>query len=102
MAAKIYGKTERLLYEVITRLSELPENQKVYITGPHLKWTKQFVDRLKSLGLVDVEMIPIESIKKGGLRGITGILLIDEFDDIPYEYQDMLIAEKRLLERRSD
>lgn len=95
------GKTTRLIEEAIDILADLPESQRVVVTGAHSRWLHQLEHDFRASGLVGVVFLSPEQIVNGALRGMKGKLLVDDPWDLPAKLSDTLYLEKRILERGS-
>lgn len=95
------AKTTSLIEEAIEKLAEMPETHRVFITGAHPQWLHQLEHDFKASGLIGVVFLSPEQIINGALRGMKGILLVDDPCDLPAKAHDLLWLEKVILERRS-
>lgn len=92
------GKTTRLMERAVRELGDLPEGQRVYITGPHRRWLRELERAFKKAGLVDVVFFTPEQIFDGRMRGCRGKLLIDDMEDFHWKDLDRIMAEKFVIE----
>ena len=92
------GKTTRMFEMVVAKLGELPEDTMVFISGAHTKWLFELEKEFKAAGLTSVAFFTPEQIMSGKMRGMKGILVIDDFFDLPPEQQEFLLFEKNRLD----
>lgn len=53
------GKTTSLIERAIEALSELPDDEKVYITGAHANWVRTLSRDFQGAGLTDVVFMSV-------------------------------------------
>jgi hypothetical protein len=95
------GKTTGLIEEAIRLVGEMPETHRVFITGAHSQWLHQLEREFRATGLVGVVFLSPHQICRGALRGMKGVLLVDDPWDLPAKVSDTLYLEKLILERGS-
>jgi hypothetical protein len=93
------GRTTRLIEEAISLLSKMPDGYVVIITGAHPRWLRELEREFKEAGLVDVIFMSPQQIIQGRMRGLRGLLLIDDFQDLPRKEQVYILDEQRHLKR---
>lgn len=94
-------KTSHLTEKIIALLSEIPEDQYVYITGHDYNRLLFLDERFKYWDLQCVKVLYPRQIIQGALRGRKGRLLIDDEDEIPLRELEILLYEKKILEATS-
>jgi len=98
MSDQSIGKTTRMFDFVVAKLGELPEDTIVMISGAHINWLHTLERDFRSAGLTSVAFFTPDQIIQGRHRGIKGILVIDDFFDLPPEKQEFLLFEKNRLD----
>lgn len=93
------GKTTAMMETAVELLGTLPQGANIYITGAHYRWLDDLRREFKHSGLVDVMFFTPRQILNGALRGRKGVLLIDDFYDLPFNDALAILEEKIMLER---
>lgn len=92
------GRTTGIFEDAISHLGRLPDDCKVYITGANARWLDYLEREFLKAGLVGIVCLTLGEIRAGALRGVKGVLLIDDWWHFTLEDQQYLYDEMRRLE----